>query len=157
MSGWIGVDFDGTLATHGGDRAGEPIPAMVRRVHGWLQEGREVRIVTARVARSNASDLVEEAHAEITGWCLLHLGRALPVTAEKDYAMIELWDDRAVQVIPNTGETAQDFFSRVAAHEVYNELVQSIWRMLDDRPAETIVADMRAALLQRRRWNAAAP
>jgi hypothetical protein len=28
------------------------------------------------------------------------------VTREKDFAMIELWDDRAVQVVTNTGERA---------------------------------------------------
>jgi hypothetical protein len=28
----------------------------------------------------------------------------LPVTCEKDMAMVEFWDDKAVQVIPNTGE-----------------------------------------------------
>lgn len=32
------------------------------------------------------------------------IGRELPVTATKDFAMIELWDDRAVQVRMNTGE-----------------------------------------------------
>lgn len=33
-----------------------------------------------------------------------HIGRVLPITNIKDYQMIELWDDRAVQVIPNTGQ-----------------------------------------------------
>ena len=27
----------------------------------------------------------------------------------KDYGMIELWDDRAVQVVPNTGIRIQDY------------------------------------------------
>ena len=34
-SGWIGVDFDGTLATYNGwndGKLGEPIPLMVDRV-----------------------------------------------------------------------------------------------------------------------------
>ena len=54
--GWIGVDLDGTLATHDGKRSqriGAPIPAMVERVKMWLREGREVRIVTARAARTS--------------------------------------------------------------------------------------------------------
>jgi len=36
-------------------------------------------------------------------WCEKHLGLALPVTCVKDMHMIELWDDRAVQVVTNTG------------------------------------------------------
>jgi len=106
VSGWIGVDLDGTLARHGGGAAGaigEPIPAMMARVDGWLQEGREVRIVTARVASCNASDLVEEARQAIDAWCLTHLCRTLPVTSEKDYGMVALYDDRAIQVETNTG------------------------------------------------------
>lgn len=107
--GWIGVDLDGTLAHHkSGDfnanRVGAPIPLMVGRVKQWLAEGREVRIMTARVALPT-SDAVVEA---IQHWCSVHIGQVLPVTCQKDYAMIELWDDRAVQVIPNSGEALRD-------------------------------------------------
>ena len=42
----------------------------------------------------------------IQAWCLEHVGEVLPVTPAKDYDRVELWDDRAVQVIPNTGERA---------------------------------------------------
>lgn len=35
-------------------------------------------------------------------WLVVTLG-VIPVVCRKDYAMVELWDDRAVQVIPNTG------------------------------------------------------
>ena len=52
--GWIGVDLDGTLAYYDGwkgpEAIGEPIPRMVDRVLGWVNEGREVRILTARVS-----------------------------------------------------------------------------------------------------------
>lgn len=34
---------------------------------------------------------------------LADLGRVLIITNEKDYGMIELWDDRCVQVEINTG------------------------------------------------------
>jgi hypothetical protein len=54
MSGWIGVDLDGTLAKYGRWAGpleiGEPIAPMVARVRQWLAEGKEVRIFTARVA-----------------------------------------------------------------------------------------------------------
>lgn len=53
MSGWIGVDLDGTLAMYDGfkgpEHIGDPVPKMLERVKKWLAEGREVRIFTARV------------------------------------------------------------------------------------------------------------
>jgi hypothetical protein len=111
--GWIGVDLDGTLAHYdhwrGETHIGAPIPEMLERVKRWLEEGREVRIVTARASRIPA--LPEErrsyswraAVAAIEAWSLEHVGRVLPVTCEKDYLMLELWDDRAVTVEANTG------------------------------------------------------
>jgi DNA-binding NtrC family response regulator len=97
---WIGVDLDRTLAHYdewrGEEHIGAPIAPMVERVKAWLAEGREVRIVTAR-----ADSAVSVA--AIQSWCLDHIGVALPVTASKDYLMVEIWDDRAVQVEPNTG------------------------------------------------------
>ena len=121
MSGWIGVDLDGTLARYEGwvseEHIGPPVPAMVERVARWLAEGRDVRIFTARVdggevALAMGDPLgerfrdVARVRAAIEAWCVQHLGRALPVTNRKDYGMVELWDDRAVQVIPNTGRRA---------------------------------------------------
>jgi hypothetical protein len=103
VSGWIGVDLDGTLAVYdgwqGADHIGDPVPAMVARVRRWLTEGVDVRIFTARVSheRDAVLPVIEE-------WCREHLGRVLPVTNTKDYGMVELWDDRAVQVVPNTGQ-----------------------------------------------------
>lgn len=104
--GWIGVDLDGTLAHYtewrGPEHIGEPIPAMVERVRGWLAEGREVRIFTARVA-CDGWERVKRVRA-IAAWCRMHLGQELEVTCTKDMHMIELWDDRAVTVAQNTGE-----------------------------------------------------
>lgn len=106
MNGWIGVDLDGTLAVYDGWRGpkhvGAPVERMVRRVREWLADGLDVRIMTARVCGADGRD-VSEVRESIERWCLEHLGRVLPVTNEKDYGMVELWDDRAVQVIPNTG------------------------------------------------------
>lgn len=102
--GWIGVDLDGTLAEysgwHGPGTIGDPVPRMVERVKAWRRAGIEVRIFTARAAQG------ETFLRPIFDWCVRHLGEALPVTAAKDWLMIELWDDRAVQVVANTGERA---------------------------------------------------
>ena len=105
MSGWIAVDLDGTLAYHGGtvvEGIGEPIGPMLNRVKAWLKEGREVRIFTARASIEDPL-IALEMEGEINDWCRLHIGQTLPITCKKDFGMIELWDDRAVGVIPNTG------------------------------------------------------
>lgn len=105
--GWIGVDLDGTLAHYDGwkgiDHIGEPVPAMLERVKAWLAEGKDVRIFTARVCPNQDGRKLEQAKWWIEVWCLKHVGQRLPITHEKDFAMVELWDDRAVQVEPNTG------------------------------------------------------
>ena len=118
MDGWIGVDLDGTLAEYHGwqgvDHIGDPIPAMVSRVKEWIKEGKSVRIFTARAfAPEDDRDRQHEAHRAvkvIQDWCLKHIGTVLPVTCTKDYGMLCLWDDRAVQVIPNAGITISELY-----------------------------------------------
>jgi hypothetical protein len=107
QGGWIGVDFDGTLAFYdkwrGIEHVGEPIPAMVDRVKLWLSEGRQVKIFTARVSGATGDDLMQIVKP-IVAFCQENFGRALDITCVKDFGMIELWDDRCVQVRANTGE-----------------------------------------------------
>jgi hypothetical protein len=110
QSGWIGVDLDGTLARYDGwvsaAHVGEPVPAMLARVKAWLAEGRCVKVFTARVYSDGTPSRNEEtvrARRAIDAWCLEHVGRVLEVTCVKDYAMFELWDDRAVGVRKNVG------------------------------------------------------
>lgn len=99
-NGWIGVDLDGTLAYYtkwqGIEVIGDPVPLMLERVKKWLAEGREVRIFTARAMQPEAVPYIHR-------WCLKYVGQALKVTNVKDYAMIELWDDRAQGVVFNEG------------------------------------------------------
>lgn len=108
MPEWIGVDLDGTLARTDVDgwleNIGPPIECMVVRVRNWLAQGRDVRIMTARVSSRNYSSFdAQKQRAQIERWCVEHIGTLLPVTSEKDHLMIELWDDRCVAVEPNTG------------------------------------------------------
>lgn len=110
--GWIGVDLDGTLAQYDGwqgpTHIGPPVSVMLARVKRWLEHGHEVygevgvKIVTARVSTPDPVERQAVAEA-IFAWCREHIGVVLEVTHEKDYGMIELWDDRAVQVEANTG------------------------------------------------------
>ena len=107
--GWIGVDLDGTLAEYNTGEfhpevIGKPIPRMVERVKRWLAEGKDVRIFTARVSELSPDWRSQELL--IRAWCMKNLGRALVVTCSKDYLMTELWDDRAIQVVPNEGRRA---------------------------------------------------
>lgn len=98
------MDLDGTLAEYTGwvneETIGKPIGPMVARVRAWLSRGLEVRIFTAR-----ATDITSKPNVKrvIQQWCAQHVGQVLPITNVKDYDMQLLWDDRAIQVVQNTG------------------------------------------------------
>lgn len=126
MVPWVGIDLDGVLAHYEEwvhhKHIGEPIPAMVEHVKAIRAEGTEVRVFTARVFPLNmciehaqtrypigflqAPDYMRaiESVRAIQDWCLLHIGEVLPVTNVKDHGMTLLLDDRAIGIVPNTGE-----------------------------------------------------
>lgn len=115
---WIGVDLDGTVAEHKGWvdelHIGDPIPDMVARIRDWLSRGWTVKIFTARVCTNPGLRKLplETVRAAIEDWTEKHIGTRLEVTCEKDYALVELWDDRAVQVVPNTGARADGYWDK---------------------------------------------
>jgi len=100
-SPWIGVDLDGTLArdlgSKRGDEIGSPIEPMLARVQKWIAEGRTVKIFTARASSPRQVMAIKE-------WLVSCGLPELEVTNVKDHRMIELWDDRCVQVTTNLGE-----------------------------------------------------
>lgn len=104
---WIGVDMDATLARYvgwsrQGKDLGRPVPLTLSRVRRILREGHfDVRIMTARAASTSPDR--EQDIRYIKEWCSDHLGRELPVTAEKDFNMYALIDDRVIPVVPNKG------------------------------------------------------
>jgi hypothetical protein len=103
--GWIGVDLDGTLAHYEPGQfpeIGEPIPRMLDRVLKWVDDGEEVRILTARAA-NGSSDVLR-----VIVWLRQYGLGHLEVTCIKDPEMEVLWDDKAIQVKPNTGEPIVD-------------------------------------------------
>ena len=119
MDPWIGVDLDGTLVTYDGwqgvEHVGEPIELMCDRVREWLAEGKTVKIFTARVTKpENARNLFEIikhnniVRKSIDEFSMKEFGVELEITNIKDFGMIELWDDRAIQVVPNTGQLMID-------------------------------------------------
>ena len=108
--GWIGVDLDGTLAEYdewsGPNHIGKLIEPMAVRVRAWMAADRRVKIMTARAG-------MEINIPPIREWLIKHGfvwedGSPLEITNTKDYQMIQLWDDRAIQVIHNTGETLEE-------------------------------------------------
>lgn len=103
--GWIGFDLDGTLATYEGwkghSHIGAPIPLMVERAQAYLLAGVELRVFTARAAAKGQE--LEDVRSAVAAWTLEHLGVALPITNIKDYEMVRIYDDRAVQAEFNTG------------------------------------------------------
>ena len=104
--GYIAVDLDGTLAHYEGwkgpENIGKPVPLMLTRVREWLAKGIKVKIFTARAA-------IPEQIPPVLAWLELYELGGLEVTCTKDRFMRELWDDRAVQVVPNTGERADGY------------------------------------------------
>jgi hypothetical protein len=119
---YIGIDLDGTLAQiirtpSSLTDIGLPVPLMLQRVQHWIKEGKEVRIITARV---NAEDNpnVEKNRVAIDKWLKKYVGQSLPITSKKSHNMIELWDDRAIQVIPNTGERVLDLDGQLLAADI---------------------------------------
>jgi hypothetical protein len=102
---WIGVDLDGTLAhdlsgisgNKGLGEIGSPIKPMLNRLLKWIAEGKTVKIFTARASSPKQVALVKK-------WLMNHGLPDLEVTNVKDLRMIELWDDRCVQVMTNSGE-----------------------------------------------------
>lgn len=136
---WYGFDLDGTLAVYdkwvGLDHIGEPVKPMVDLIRKMRNEGKTVKVVTARVApNSTAEQMVNPYfagkekparlscmdHLEfidkpvwtaadfIADWCAEHLGFIPEITHEKDSLMVELYDDRVRQVVKNKGLLVDD-------------------------------------------------
>jgi putative heme iron utilization protein len=72
----------------------------------------EAKINSCRITGAKFSN-ADMARA-IAEWAEKHVGTALDVTCIKDLRMIELWDDRCIQVEPNTGRTVFDEFEAEA-------------------------------------------
>lgn len=100
----ICVDLDGTLAHYdtwrGPEHIGPPVPAMLARVRAWLAAGTEVRIFTARMSIPEQAETTRQA---VHLWLAEQGLPALEVTCVKDLGCLEIWDDRAVGVVANTG------------------------------------------------------
>lgn len=106
MSEWIGFDLDGTLAVYDGwkgpEHIGEPIKPMVELAKSFIANGTEIKIFTARVSSNNPERM--KSISAIMEWSKKVFGRVIDMTSEKDYGMIDLYDDRCHRVECNTGK-----------------------------------------------------
>lgn len=144
--GWYGFDLDGTLAKYDGwkgiDHIGEPVKPMVELMKRMHDEGKVVKIVTARVAPRKLEDgtvglesamissedmrqfyngkddnpfengsvthVRLNAKEVVAYWCSKNLGFIPEIVYQKDHLMLELYDDRVKQVVPNEGWLVED-------------------------------------------------
>lgn len=111
MRPWVGIDLDGTLAVYKGwqgvEDIGKPVPAMLELVRGLLADDIKVKIFTARVSGGVAD--AERARHYVKKWLEEECGITdMEVTCIKDRHMVELYDDRCIQVELNTGKLLND-------------------------------------------------
>lgn len=148
--GWYGFDLDGTLAKYDGwkgiDHIGEPVKPMVELMKRMHDEGKIVKIMTARIAPHKLEDgTVGEsyitipdgeggaarnyAHQFINDWCHFNLGFIPEIVYQKDHLMLELYDDRVKQVVPNEGWLIEDIAAskRVVRRIERTEYVHCKW------------------------------
>ena len=108
---WVGVDLDGTLAEYHGWEGlyhiGRPVQPMVERLHRWCDVGyrveddsgrlivtvRRFKIFTARMAQADPEQNKNVLIA-VQKWLVAYGLPRLEVTARKDLACLEIWDDR---------------------------------------------------------------
>lgn len=106
----IAVDLDGTLAEYHGwkgiENIGKVVPLMQTRVLAWIEEGHTVVIFTARVSDPKDSGVCKGI---IKDWLEDNGMPRLPITCIKRKEFTEFWDDRAKQVIPNSGVAIDEY------------------------------------------------
>ena len=128
----IAVDLDGTLAHYdhwrGEQHIGAPISLTVSRIKQWLEQGHEVVIFTARIG-----DDRPESVRYIQDWLEQSCGLPrLEVTNIKRRTFQVFYDDRCIQVEPNTGRLVTDLVRHHA---------ESIGRLLATVVKDDYVAD----------------
>lgn len=117
----IGVDLDGTMIKwdgwQGPEYLGAPLLPMIDRVRDLIRQGHDVWIYTARYGypkdRSRTKEVLE-------GWSQIYFGKCLPITSDKAGFDI-MFDDRAIQMVPNTGRTLKELII-----ERLNQLVKEM-------------------------------
>jgi hypothetical protein len=133
-------DLDGTLAIDDEPKnhnyIGPAIPSMIERVHKMLDDGENVEIFTARVYPGKHST----PEFTIRQWLYFNgLPPSLNITCLKHRKIAYIWDDRAIQVIPNTGKILQEEYTRAQTILKVFKLTHPLeWKSSDDDLLESI-------------------
>lgn len=164
--GWYGFDLDGTLAVYdhwrGLNHIGEPIKPMCDLIKKMNGEGKTVKIVTARVAPRQLEDgttgeqFIIGADGErkyatgfIKAWCQRNLGFMPEIVYTKDSLMLELYDDRVKQVVPNEGLLVEDMLaSTVAAADRLVSANDRLALQVERKHSGVMIGFMLALLIQ---------
>lgn len=130
------VDLDRTLATYdrwrGETHIGAPIPAMIARIKEHAAKGHVVEVFTARM--SDPDPVNREVIAKAIGdWTEEHIGIRLNATCMKDYAVIAIYDDLAVQVRGNKGIFVEDECAE------YREALITLYEMVTSDPIKRYI------------------
>ena len=104
---WEGFDLDGTLAKDDGwkgkEHIGEPIEKTRKLIEKKLEQGKKVKIFTARASDPKTTPYIKD-------WLKQNNIPLLEITNKKDPGMVNIYDDRAVQVRKNTGNLVKSFY-----------------------------------------------
>jgi hypothetical protein len=98
---WTGVDLDGTLALASDgwpepDEIGEPIEQVMLWVKRSMANGNKIKIFTARAGW-------DESVPHVEAWLKKHGLGGLEITNVKDMYCDRILDDKAIQVLRNSG------------------------------------------------------
>jgi hypothetical protein len=108
----IACGLDRTLAYYDGWRGplhiGHPIPAMVRCLQEHLKKGEHVTIFSSRIKDDEKTGIkAEQVIKAIGDWTEANVGARLDATNVKLHTFDRIYDNIAVQVVPNTGKRVQ--------------------------------------------------
>ncbi len=149
--GWIGVDLDGTLAMyserHGIDAIGNACMPMLKRIRDWLAAGIEVRIITARGGDASLKSFVGP-------WLREHNLPDLKITNSRDLNLLQIWDDRAVQVETNTAAilTPKQFVPLVPSGWIGVELDGTLAQATEPQSLSALGEPVSVMLNRVRQW-----
>jgi len=109
----VAFDLDGVLALHGprekeSGEIGKPISSMIKKLKEFLAAGYNVVVFSARLGQGDRREITRE----IGNWTMKHIGVRLPVTDVKSADWECFFDDKAVQVIRNSGMTVTEALTK---------------------------------------------
>jgi hypothetical protein len=123
----IAVDLDATLAHYTSYKKGvigKPIPAMLENVKKWIEEGKTVKIFTARANDKKDVKAIKE-------WLKENNLPDLEITNIKTPDMEVFYDDKAIQIKKNKGIPVIDKKDKIREnlfYDTYSNIIEEDWK-----------------------------